>query len=106
MTGAELVIYVCGGGGILGGIVTLFKLRPEVTRVTVSAAEGAVIVQTSVIAALNSEVQRLRAEVIEERRICDERLGGQDKEIARLRNEIGSLRQAFSAIDERRRREP
>lgn len=102
MNSVELVIAILGGGGILGGVVALFKLRPEVTRVTVSAAEGAVIVQTSVITSLNSEVKRLREEIVEERRQCDERVERQDQEIARMRSEVEDLREAFDAIDERR----
>lgn len=94
MSPTDLVVAVLGGGGILGGIVALFKLRPEVARVTVSAAEGAVIVQTGVIENLSGEITRLRTEIIEERRNCDQ-------EIARCQAEIKSVHEILSRIDER-----
>lgn len=94
MTTLELMVAVFGSSGMIGGAVALFKLKPDVARVTVSAAEGAVIVQTGVITNLNNEITRLHEEVAEERRICDE-------EIARCQAEIKSLRDVFNKIDER-----
>lgn len=58
-----VIIAVLGGGGFLGGIVLLLKLRPEAGQITVSAAQGAVIVQTGVIDSLATENERLQARI-------------------------------------------
>lgn len=59
------IIGILGGGG---GIVALLKVRPEAGQVSVSAAQGAVIVQTGVIENLQREMARLRGEVDEVRK--------------------------------------
>lgn len=50
---------VFGGGGIFA----LLKVRPEAGQISVSAAQGAVIVQTSVIDTLRSELGRTSIEL-------------------------------------------
>jgi ubiquinone biosynthesis protein UbiJ len=97
MTTIQMVLTALGviGGG--SGIVALFKMRPEMSRIMVSTA-------TEMITNLNNEIKRLREEVAEERRICEERLEEQGQEIARLRAEVADLRTAFDAIDERKKR--
>lgn len=82
----EVAAVLLGGGGIISGIVALFKIRPEVARVTVSAAEGAVIVQQSVITSLSNEIERLKASEQD----CNSRME--------------AMRRAFEAIDERKNR--
>lgn len=59
----NLIITVIGSGGIFGGIYTLLKLRPEAGQITVTAAQGALIVQTGVIDNLREEIVRLREDV-------------------------------------------
>ena len=56
------IIYLVGSGGLLAAIVTLLKLRPEAGQITVTAAQGAVIVQTGVIDNLNKELARVTKE--------------------------------------------
>lgn len=92
---ALAILGVVGGGG---GIVALFKMRPEVSRVVISSAEGAVVVQSGVITDLRNEITRLRVELEEERRECEERIDAQDAEIA-------ALRQTVNRIDQRRKGE-
>lgn len=57
------VIGFLGSGGILGGIYALLKLRPEAGQITVTAAQGAVVVQTGVITNLQDEIARLNNKV-------------------------------------------
>jgi hypothetical protein len=101
---AETLITIFGSGGIIAAIVAIFKLRPETSRIIVSAAEGAVIVQSETINNLHKDVKRLRDDVQEERRICDERLAEQDQEISSLHTEVTELRRIFTTIDERQSR--
>jgi len=54
-----VTITLAGGGGVLGGLYALLKLRPEAGQITVSAAQGAIIVQTGVIENLQKEITRL-----------------------------------------------
>lgn len=58
---APFFIVVIGSGGIIGGVATFIKARPEAGKIAVDAAEGAVIVQTSVITTLRQENDQLRA---------------------------------------------
>ncbi len=52
---AAIVIALLGGGGVYA----LVKVRPEASKISVDAAQGAVIVQTGVIDSLREENQRL-----------------------------------------------
>ena len=54
-----IVIAIAGSGGACGGLYALLKLRPEAGQITVSAAQGAVIVQSGVIENLQKEIVRL-----------------------------------------------
>lgn len=56
----QILAIVIGSGGTIGGLVTLLRLRSDTARTTVSAAEGAVIVQSNVITNLENENTRLR----------------------------------------------
>ena len=67
----EILAIVIGSGGTIGGLVTLLRLRSDTARTTVSAAEGAVIVQSNVIANLDNENDRLREENQELRDLLD-----------------------------------
>jgi chromosome segregation ATPase len=52
---AAIAVILFGGGGLYA----LLKVRPEAARISVDAAQGAVIVQTGVIDALRAENRRL-----------------------------------------------
>lgn len=58
-----IVVAVLGSGGLLGGIYALLKLRPEAGQIVVTAAQGALIVQSGVIDSLRAENDRLRQRV-------------------------------------------
>lgn len=49
--------------GFLGGIYLLFKLKPEVNQITVTAAQGVVLMQTGVIEDLRKENRDFREEL-------------------------------------------
>lgn len=58
---AGIIIALLGGGGL----VAILKVRPEAAQISVSAAQGAVIVQTGVIEALREENRRLAERLTE-----------------------------------------
>lgn len=72
-----IVVSILGSGGLMGGIYTLLKLRPESGQIVVSAAQGALIVQTSVLNELHKENERLRV-----------RVTTLERELAALRTEV------------------
>lgn len=53
------VILVLGGGG---GLITWFKLRNQNTNILVDAAQGAIVIQTTVIDSLRKELSLQREE--------------------------------------------
>jgi anaerobic glycerol-3-phosphate dehydrogenase len=53
------------GGGMFGGVVTLLKFPKDRDAVVVSSAQGALIVQSGVIDALQEEIARLKARITE-----------------------------------------
>lgn len=61
-----VLVAIMGAGG-LSGVVALLKFKPERDVVVVSAAQGAVVVQSGVIDALQEELIRARSERDEER---------------------------------------
>lgn len=92
---------------IITAVGTLYKVRPDANRITVGAAEGAVIVQTGVIKSLQEELARMDNDHKE----CEIRLTNMRaehiKQMAALRkdyqNEIRELRILVEAIDERKK---
>lgn len=81
--------------GVVAAVVALFKLRPDTNRVVVSAAEGAVVVQTSVITNLQKEIERLGSD----HQDCEKRVTDQKKD---YQLEIAELRLLIKAIDDRK----
>jgi len=53
------------GGSVVAAIIALYKVRPEAGQIVVTAAQGALIVQTGVIDNLKKEVERLNIEIEE-----------------------------------------
>ena len=73
----QSAVGVLFGGGLLTALIAFFKLRPEAGQIVVTAAQGALIVQSGVIDDLNSEITRLKAVIVE-----------QDKEISALKQRL------------------
>lgn len=61
----SVALGLLGSGGFLAGIYALLKLRPEAGQITVTAAQGALIVQTGVLESLREEIDRLREDIQE-----------------------------------------
>jgi chromosome segregation ATPase len=89
------IVSVLGGGGLVGAIVTAFKLKPEKNRLVVDAAEGAVIVQTGVIKSLHDELSRVRQEAKNE-------VARAQQESAALRAENQQIRDILTKEKEKR----
>jgi anaerobic glycerol-3-phosphate dehydrogenase len=51
------------GGGFINGLIALLRFRVDKDAVVVTAAQGAVVVQTGVIDALQEELERLKNDV-------------------------------------------
>ena len=100
------IVSVILGGGFLGGIYALLKLRPEAGQITVTAAQGAVIVQTGVIDTLKSELTRAqgRIEALEAEQskvqTLEERIDNLEAERDHLREENITLRHRVRHLEE------
>jgi hypothetical protein len=87
------VVIVLLGGGFLTGLAALMKFKPEKDAIVVSAAQGAVVVQTSVIDALQEELDRARrekAEVHTELESCRKHNHDLRIEIETIRQRLGN----------------
>ncbi len=60
---AAILIALIGGSGIAGAVATLLRWRPEKTNILISAAQGAVVVQSSVIDDLNEQMTAMRGQI-------------------------------------------
>lgn len=86
-TGLAALILGLGGGG---GLAAFLKVKPERGKIVIDAAQGAVIVQSGVMADLRAELDRLKEEL-------DESRADRDAEVARLRAEVVELRSGRDA---------
>ena len=64
----DAALVVVGTGGITGALYALLKWRPEAGQITVTAAQGAIVVQTGVIENLRKELSRVESDLEEERK--------------------------------------
>lgn len=71
------VLVAVLGGGFVTGLVALLRFRVDKDAVIITAAQGAVVVQTSVIDALQEELARAREDRDKER----ERVKALEKEL-------------------------
>jgi threonine dehydratase len=94
------IVAALGGGGFLGGLVLLLKLRPEAGQITVTAAQGAVIVQTGVIEALRRENDRLQTR-IDALEVTSASFSEMSKRVSDLENERVSLKVENDGLRER-----
>lgn len=62
------IVKLLLGGGLLSGLYMLLKIRVEAGQITVTAAQGALIVQTGVIDSLREDLASIRAELKDVRR--------------------------------------
>ncbi|HEX6686429.1 MAG TPA: hypothetical protein VF062_26895 [Candidatus Limnocylindrales bacterium] len=94
----QMVVALLGAGGIIGGIVALMKLRPESGAIVVTAAQGALVVQSSVLNELHKENERLRSRVSaletlqpENQRLRDQ-LADMEQQLAEMKRQLAALR--------------
>ncbi len=57
------IISFVFGGGLVTAIIALYKVKPEAGQIVVTAAQGALLVQSGVIENLQKEINRLGVEV-------------------------------------------
>lgn len=79
-----LIISTLFGGGIVAVISALYKVKPEAGQIVVTAAQGALIVQTGVIENLRKEIERISKEAEEKIRELEKALRQANQEIGRL----------------------
>lgn len=75
------------GGGFVTGLVALLRFRVDKDAVVVSAAQGAVVVQSGVIDALQEELARARKDRDDER-----------ARVVILENEIATLKEQLRNV--------
>lgn len=68
-----LAVAVIGATGGIGGIVAFRKLRPEKDSIVVSAAQGALLVQTGLMDEMRQELARAQTRIRECESALDER---------------------------------
>ncbi len=81
LTGVVSFIF---GGGLVTAIVALYKVKPEAGQIVVTAAQGALVVQTGVIENLQKEIIRLGVEIEE----LKKKLGERDQQIIILQSKL------------------
>ena len=83
-----LIAVVVGGGGLFAGIVALIKLRPEAGQITVTTAQGVLIMQTQVIDDLRKTNARLQ-----------DRVDALEAENSTLMRRLGQLERRFGVVE-------
>jgi len=96
-----LIVAVLGGGGL----VALFRARPEGSKILVDAAQGAVIVQSGVIDSLRADLNAARAEIRELRSHMTE-MSVLREQVRGLEAENGNLRSRISHLENQLRARP
>lgn len=90
-----IVVAVLGAGGLIGAVVALVKLRPESGQIVVTAAQGALVVQSGVIDSLQKENARQQIRIDElqnDNNQLRSRIGALERELHSLRDEIHERR--------------
>lgn len=85
------IIQLLLGSGFLTGLYVLLKVRVEAGQITVTAAEGAVIVQTGVIDSLKAELERLEKKITKLENEKNEEIKNLQEENAALRRRVKEL---------------
>lgn len=94
-TVVALIIGVCGGGGL----AALLRIRADRGKVVIEAAQGAVIVQTSVIDDLHTELARVKAELAEVRETSAQREAESQRREAEWQKERVQMQARLTAVE-------
>jgi len=78
------IISFVFGGGLVTAVVALYKVKPEAGQIVVTAAQGALLVQSGVIENLQKEINRLGTEIND----LKTKLAERDQMIMRLQNQL------------------
>lgn len=89
------IISAVFGGSLVAGVVALYKVRPEAGQIVVSAAQGALLVQTGVIDNLKLEIKRLNDELV----ALKAQLADRDQQIMKLQMQIINMQSDQSRHD-------
>lgn len=87
-----IIISTLFGGGLVALITALYKVKPEAGQIVVTAAQGALIVQTGVIENLRTEIERISKEAEEKIGELQSALKQANVEIIRLNDIIGTMK--------------
>lgn len=79
-----IVISVIGGGGLVGGLVALLKVRPEQSQILVSTARDVVVIQREAM----TDLQHRLAAVEAERDALRARVGELEANVASLQRRL------------------
>lgn len=106
MNTAVLISALLGASGVVGAFVAFVKLKPERESIIVTAAQGAVVVQSSVIEDLANELKRtqeqfaaLEADLRVEMAAMNDELRNVTEERDRLDVENGHLRRRLDEVE-------
>ena len=80
----SVLVAVIGSGGLVGGIVAFLKLRPERDSIVVTAAQGALLMQTGIADQLRADLAAAEQRV----RALEGRLSARDEQIADLEQRL------------------
>lgn len=103
-TWVAILIGLVGGGGIVGGLTAIIKIRPEAAQISVSAAQGAVIVQTGVIESLQDENVRIgqaNKALAERVSALESTLAPMQRRTTSLETERNKLKRRIELLEER-----
>ena len=79
------------GGGLAASYVALYKVKPEAGQIVVTAAQGALVVQTGVIENLRKELKRVQEE-------ADQKIATLERALIIANQEIASLHRTIQGM--------
>jgi predicted nuclease with TOPRIM domain len=96
---AETLVVLFGAGGIVGGLIALFKAGPERTKIQMDISDKAVVIQSTVLDELNARYE----DVIRENKALHDRMDefdGLKSEVQQLTEENAELTRENATLRE------
>lgn len=94
-----IIIHAILSSGFLGGIYLLLKLRPEAGQITVTAAQGVVLMQSGVIDDLRKENREFKEELRKMEERFDEQERRFSKKLSTMQEENSQLRARIRELE-------